>query len=196
MPTAVIASIIRRETTAPPRQLSARDRAFADRALDALNCALAHPDFFARVRAAEYSSALWLSSVNTLTTLTGDEIAEIIAAAGDGSAEADGTIGLTIELTKLRAGILAFTDPRDPVNTIDSGFFDDCVARDDPPSLAALWMHEWMHSAGFQHRVRSGELSDVACTVERIVRELAGPRELPNGISTAEALPQRRVGTG
>ena len=175
MASAVITSIVRRDRSdSPPEPLSPKDSAFAERAIDALNRALDHPAFLPSIRAATYSSALWLSPVNTLKTVTGEEVARIIVAGGSNSSSSSAAIGLTIELTKLRAGIRGFTETRDTLNTIDSGFFDDCVARDDPEALAALWMHEWMHSAGFQHRGRTGEQSDVACTIERLVRELSG----------------------
>ncbi len=43
----------------------------------------------------------------------------------------------------------------------------------EPISVAAHWMHEWMHVSGFRHKRAEPDHSDVPYRVGRIVRDVA-----------------------
>ena len=180
MPDAILRSIVRLTNSGVPAVVRAEDKEFAERAIDALNWALHDPGFLQQVKTAPYSSSIWLSPNNTLLTLTGDEIADIIVSGVEGGSPPNGIVDIRVEISNLRDGARGSTEIHNPLTTIDTDFFDDCVLRDAPRDLAALFMHEWMHSAGFEHRIPGGEDRDVPSMLQQIVADLSKPPILPN----------------
>lgn len=90
----------------------------------------------------------------------------------------DTSIDLPVVLADLTHELLADTDPFVPRIGTDVDFFRRCVEADDPVALAAVWMHEWMHLAGFIHFVpQRRDPLDVPHVVEFLVQELGRVRK-------------------
>jgi hypothetical protein len=89
----------------------------------------------------------------------------------------EGIINLKIELVAIskfpfRSRTIGYVNHPDPTIHTGRWFIDECIRNNDPSSLAAHWMHEWMHVAGFVHASRHSKWGDISYSVGEIVLEL------------------------
>ena len=175
MLTARLVSIVRQPAPHYPKKRATRDeRAFADQATRIIRAIVRSTTFLNRVQRAEYSWSFWLAPDNTLHQKTSKEVADIISGAvGAGDGARGGDVDLVITLADLSEKALAKTFPRERETQTDRDFFEQCLKDKNPGELAAVWMHEWMHTLGFVHRTDIGDQFDVPYTIERIVRALS-----------------------
>lgn len=174
MLTARLVSIVRRATPqAPSSPVSSVDKDFAKRAVAKLSDIISNPAFFDEVVSAPYSTTLWLAPDNSELTPDPQGVVDIIKSGVEGGyPNRDETLNLSVALVNLWSGIQGSTLPRAREIRIDTDFFADCQRRSDLGSLAAVLMHEWMHTAGFIHPLL-GDDHDAPSIVHRIVERLA-----------------------
>jgi len=163
----------------------ANDRyAFAERARVALQFVLAKPEFLQRVRDAKYTATLFDVPHGSQGPIGAAGVApKILAGVGGGgspSPDDPHTVALTLRLAYLEAGSDAATRAHSTLSQIEPSFVDDCMRRDDVGLLAAVLMHEWMHSLGFVHQdPRVVDRGDVPYAIEGIVVALGPAARIP-----------------
>lgn len=84
----------------------------------------------------------------------------------------DARIELQVVVKNLEAGNLAVVRWLQKVIETDYEFFSGCVERGDAVSLASLWLHEWVHVAGYWH-VSGGDITDMPYKMESLVKAWA-----------------------
>jgi hypothetical protein len=169
------------------------EQTLARRAVSVLTTVVNDTRFLERIRAGPYSSTLRVTDDNQLEDASNDTVAEIIVGGKESQQSANGTLDLVVALEALQSGAAAVVFPPDPLIRTDAKFFAHCLEDDDPLSVASLWMHEWMHVAGFCHPT-SGERSDVPYVVGDIVEALGGDSAVaPPGEALATRARNRRA---
>jgi len=146
-------------------------RTFGISVKDALERVVNNPAFLADVRKAAIASALLRNFRRRI--VDGELVAAIIANGQDASEESgDGVIDLRIRITDLVPGL--FGDVIEGSHDIDTDlqFFARCVDKNDVASMVQLWIHEWLHVAGFRH-IPGGRLKDAAYVVDEIALRYA-----------------------
>ena len=87
---------------------------------------------------------------------------------------ADGNVNLKLTLGPTNPGAIGYVRPPSPLITTNPAFYNRCMNNNSPVSLAAHWMHEWMHVSGFRHR-RGGAVdrNDVPYKIGSFVVQVA-----------------------
>jgi predicted TIM-barrel fold metal-dependent hydrolase len=126
-------------------------RTFADRTVETLREVVNHPAFLEAVRSSKYSSTWRSIDSGRRERATPDAIAELIATGHERGSVADSVIDLRVVVEPLSSGSLGVVYPPSPVIHTNISFYEEWMNVPDPLSLAAHWMHEWMHVVGFYH---------------------------------------------
>jgi hypothetical protein len=79
-----------------------------------------------------------------------------------------GVLDLNVVIRKFGRKTMGAVYVPEPTIYTNRRYFDDWIAREDVASMAAHWMHEWMHAAGFYHGSSSGDDDDVPYAVGEI----------------------------
>mmetsp|Transcript_14892 Transcript_14892/g.26202 ORF Transcript_14892/g.26202 Transcript_14892/m.26202 type:complete len:195 (-) Transcript_14892:129-713(-) len=141
---------------------------FIHKAVGALRHAINQPDFFGKLATADFPASRHLESKIT----TKERIREIIKNGLELGALPDQEIDLTIIIDDtIRNPVIGKTALYGDTIRTGRWFIAQCISRSDVISLAAHFMHEWLHLAGFYHK-KSGIQKDVAYIVGNIVRDV------------------------
>jgi predicted TIM-barrel fold metal-dependent hydrolase len=167
-------------------------RTFADRAVDVLRAVVNDPRFLDGVRTSSFSSSRRLTTDGLRRSMTPEQVAELIAEGREIGTGADATIDLHIVVEAMHGSTVGYVNVPDTVIHTSRAFLDEWMRNDDPLSLAAHWMHEWMHVVGFEHP-RFGKRRDVAYRVGDLVEALGRREALNDGMPLAAV---ERMGTG
>lgn len=133
-----------------------RQQEIAHAAIRLLEQALNHGSFAGRVRAARFTR--WHEDdAGRHSERTVEEVLDIIQTGRELRTGNDYEIDLRVRLERLRRWprrnrVLGSTDIGGPTIVTAYWFINECIDRADPGELAAHWMHEWLHVAGFFHR--------------------------------------------
>lgn len=146
-----------------------KQTAIVQRACALLQGALNHRTFPERVKNATYT-ATWRQAPGGMSAqVDPSRILQFILGGVESGTAPDFEIDLHIRLVRLRRGIVGSTPlGAFPIRT-SYWFVNSCIAEDDPVGLAAHFMHEWMHVAGFYHRGSNRARGDVAYRLGAIV---------------------------
>jgi len=172
------------------RNADPQQAAFIGRACELLQAAVNRESFRRRVDQADYSATRLVDGQGHDISVPREKVIEFILAGRESGTEDDGEIDLEIELAKLRSpgtlwrGVVGATDlGRLPIRT-GRWFVEACMKSQDAISLAAHFMHEWLHAAGFYHEGGNSARGDVPYVVGEIVQAVL-EEEVP-GAGTAD----------
>ena len=165
------------------RNAGPKQTEIAKRACEALQGVLNDPEFARRVAAASYRETRFADAQGNSRSVPPDEIFGYIASGAERGTAADQEIDLQVKLARMRS--VGSTIPgRLPFRTA-YWFVNQCIAEDDPASLAAHFLHEWLHVSGFYHHPDNSAREDVPYVLGGIVTDLLGGAK---GFSGAPAL--------
>jgi hypothetical protein len=168
-------------------------RELADRAVALLQQIVNDPQFLAQVRAARYSySARMIDSGDDVAATDNETTAQIVAGGKEIKRSPDGVIDLTVVLRKFSIfypnTMGSVTPPNHTIST-NRKFFNRWLQSGnggDALSLAAHWMHEWMHVAGFYHDTSSGDPNDVPYAIGEIATRVGQSFADPSAMDSAD----------
>lgn len=142
----------------------------ANRACSALETALNHRDFERRVASATYRETRFRDSQGNSRSVPPEEIYGFVASGMERGTPEDQEIDLKVKLARMRS--VGSTVPgRLPFRT-SYWFINECIAENDPASLAAHFLHEWLHVSGFYHYPGNSAREDVPYVLGGIVTDL------------------------
>jgi hypothetical protein len=151
-----------------------KQQMLARRAVVELEWALNHPSFADRVRHKQFTR--WhRNEQHRETELPVEEILIIIESGRELYSDADHEIDLSVRL-KLMPRAVGKTPIGGPIIRTAYWFINDCVRDDNPAELAAHWMHEWLHVAGFYHRGGNDAREDVPYVVGEVILEMVSEK--------------------
>jgi hypothetical protein len=117
--------------------------------------------FLAVVRQTRFTDARFESDDGRIQQVDSNRVADIIESGRESHTREDQSIDLQIRLLATSACtrkhcIMGYTKPPSPVIITNTNWLDlhvDGLTKRhmDPVSIAAHWLHEWMHVAGFRH---------------------------------------------
>ncbi|MBA3578973.1 MAG: hypothetical protein H0W42_03210 [Gemmatimonadaceae bacterium] len=166
MPQVVLHSLA--NATVEGKDLAARAVALMQRIID-------DPQFLDSVRTDPYAySGRMLDSGGYSPSTDNETIAQIIAGGKEITKVPDGVIDLTIKIRSFvfSPDTMGSVIPPAPLISTNKRFFRTWIDRDDVKSVAAHWIHEWMHVAGFYHEDASGDSRDVPYWTGQIAYKL------------------------
>ena len=147
-----------------------KQKEFADEAVRLLGLAINHPRFASLVRAATF--AAWHDDHEQEVSVA--EVLNIIETGRELKTGADYELDLYVRLLRLRRRTVGWTDVGGPVITTAYWYINQCIRAQDPADLAAHWMHEWLHVAGFYHHEGNRTRGDVPYVIGQLVYDLLG----------------------
>lgn len=153
----------------PLADADAHRSGFAVRAVEKLQLVINDPRFRTKLDSAQYVGRRFETAEGRMIDASNDLVRDIITGGKERGTSPDGVIELQVRFARLlRRGTLGFVLPSSPIITTNTRFFD-LWQPDDYLSLAAHWMHEWMHVAGFRH---GDGAADVAYSIGDFVIEI------------------------
>ena len=153
-------------------QITPAETDIFQRAARNLECAVNHPDFIPRVRAADFREALFRPAPNLpRVTKTPEEVVEIIVTGLERNTPADAELDMAVVIDgSIDSPTLGSTTPgRLPWRTA-KWFAERSARAADTVTPARHLIHEWLHVAGFVHVRNNGPRKDVPYMVGDIVR--------------------------
>jgi hypothetical protein len=146
----------------------------ARRAVEELEWALNHPSFADRVKRKQFTR--WHTNEHHRETELGvEEVLTIIESGRELYSDADHEIDLSVRLQYMPRAV-GKTPIGGPVIRTAYWFMRSCVRDDNPAELAAHWMHEWLHVAGFHHHGGNDARGDVPYVVGEVVLEMVSEK--------------------
>ncbi len=140
---------------------------FIHRAVAALNRAINDPLFEEMLREANFHESRHLNERDTATAT----IVDIIKKGLELNTAPDHEIDLIITIdSRIRRPVIGKTFLRSEGIRTGRWFIEKCMRKNDVISLAAHFMHEWLHVAGFVHKRNNGPREDVPYIVGDIIR--------------------------
>jgi len=139
------------------------ERAIANDAAALLQTVVNDARFFPQVESRTYSTTWWESDQNEGEQLEPKDVTSVIANGRESRSSVDQKIDLNVSLMRLGGNVDGAVIPPSPEILIDASFYRSCVANQDLPSIAGLFMHEWMHTAGFRHDLNFPQDPDDVC---------------------------------
>lgn len=171
--------------------------ALANRAVALMQEIVNDRRFLSQVRSARFSyTARMLDSGEDAPSTDNDTIVHILSGGKEVTRQPDGVIDLTVVIRKfnwLYRKTMGSVTPPNPTISTNRRFFDAWVADDDVVTVAAHWLHEWMHAAGFYHATDSGDSDDVPYAVGEIAVRIG---QSMAGAPHAEAVARVAPGAG
>ena len=151
-----------------------KQTAITQLACQRLETALNDPAFPQRVLTATYTARWRVMEKGPDQQIEPQQILDMIMGGREAGKRANGEIDLYIQFKPMMQGVLGSTTlGKFPIQTA-YWFVNSCIADNDPDNLAAHFMHEWMHVAGFYHLGGNGARGDVAYVIGQIVLDLLG----------------------
>lgn len=133
------------------------------------------PEFHQKVRSGNYTGRKFRLDGPRLKYIqaNNDRIINQILTGKEWGAAGNGNIDLKLTVGATRPGTLGYVRPPNPLITTSPLFYNRCMDNNRPISLAAHWMHEWLHVSGFRHASSTPDRNDVNYTIGRFVIEVA-----------------------
>lgn len=127
---------------------------FAEQSADTLNKIVESAEFYAEIEKLKFRySRRRLDNGQYQQSTSAAEVVQLLKAGKELSSSPDNTIDLSVSIKRFpkRTTVGAVYPPSPIIHTSDR-FFNRWMERQDPVSLAAHWIHEWLHIAGFKHK--------------------------------------------
>ncbi|REC61867.1 hypothetical protein DRF65_14140 [Chryseobacterium pennae] len=149
------------------------EKKFADNAVSLLTEIVNDEKFLSGVKEAKFSYSTLYDDNGKYVKVNNDQILEIINTGKERKTLPDNTINLLIILDdSLGGSTVGEVNPGDPTIRTNVSFFNYWIKKDDYLSLAAHWIHEWLHVAGIYHKGRRVDANDVNYTIGKIAVEI------------------------
>lgn len=145
---------------------------FATQAVRLLTQVVNAPQFIALVRGGHYSSALFQTDIGTRVQLSAQQLANLILMGKEQQQIANKTIDLQVTLAPLPRGVLGQSQPPNPRITTNTLYFDEWFRVRGTLSLAAHWLHEWLHVAGLLHVGPTPDRADAVYQIAEMVVQI------------------------
>ena len=142
---------------------------FAADAIKILEDVINDKNFISKIRETKFSRSRYVDNNGNINDIDNETIVDIIMEGKEQNTQIDNQIQLEIELKKLGRKTLGRVIPPYPLITTNILYFDFWIEKKDPLSLAAHWMHEWLHVAGFRHLTKKPDVNDVNYTIGKLV---------------------------
>lgn len=124
-----------------------------------------------RVLNANFSGRSFRQDDGTMITADNRYILQQILTGKELGGSANNSIDLRVEIEKLGRKIVGRVTPPNPLITTNSTFFNYWFKKGDTLSLAAHWIHEWLHVSGFRHASSDPDKKDVSYLIGIITVE-------------------------
>lgn len=144
---------------------------FATNSTQLLQRIVNDPIFAEKIQTAQFSSRRFVQDNGTVINATNELISQIISGGKESKTDPDGVINLQVAIRKLGSSTVGSVMPPSPLITTNITFFENWESEGDTLSLAAHWLHEWLHVAGFRHASRRPNRTDVSYLVGTLVIE-------------------------
>lgn len=128
--------------------------------------------FTEKVKLTKFASPTRWNENGRYVKVSNDEIIQIIKQGRERGTMADNQINLMVALKQLRDRTVGAVKPGELLITTNISFFDRWTEKSDFVSLAAHWLHEWLHVAGFLHKSRFVNRKDISYAIGRITVEI------------------------
>lgn len=159
-------------------------KAIADEAVKIMHKIVNNDGFYRKILNAQYKSAWFTTDSGRRIRAKPEDIPPIIKQGKEWGSDPDDILDLQIKIKPLKKGTLGVVYPPSPIITTNKSFIDEWVEIEDPVSLAAHWIHEWLHVAGFKHRKR---------TVYERIRRIVPRNDVPYIIGSIAAVVGRDI---
>lgn len=162
-------------------------RQFSSDAIAIIERIVNDSSFREQVLNGNYSYRIYLNEREVYENADNNKIWSIISGGEELNQTADGEIDFQCEFAKLDddGDVMGRVIPPKPLITTNTVWLKWIMSKNDPLSLAAHWIHEWMHVAGFVHpKKESVRRNDVTYTVGRIALSV-GRKALSGGQKSA-----------
>lgn len=155
-------------------------KAFANKTVTKLEAIINDPSFTAKLQSASYTGRRYRNDAGVLVDATNEVVNQVIIGGKERRTGPDGIVDLQVTFAGLsKPRTVGFVSPPSPLITTNTRFVD-AWQPDDYLSLAAHWMHEWMHVAGFRHR--PDDRTDVPYSIGTFVKEVGRALAMAEGL--------------
>lgn len=138
---------------------------FGKNACHLLESIINKQSFQNRVLSANFGGRSFRQNDGTMITADNNYILQQIITGKELGRTADHIIDLTVRIKKLGRNTVGSVTPPNPLITTNRTFFNDWFKKGDTLSLAAHWIHEWLHVSGFRHAGSNPDKKDVSYLV-------------------------------
>ena len=149
-----------------------KQEAIAEKACELLGYTLNHPKFRPAIEGMNYEETRFQKASGEEIEVPVDEIYDFLVLGNETEAPHDEAIGIEVSLKCFKEGVLGSTALRSSPFFTSYWFINSCIENKDPVSLAAHFMHEWLHVVGFYHFPGNEARNDVAYNVGNAVQKL------------------------
>jgi hypothetical protein len=159
-------------------------RQFANNAIRGLIAVVNNEEFLRKVKNGQYSRRRLRTEAGTYVEADNDTILKLIKTGKELNTVPDNEIDIQAKLAALRRTTVGSVKPPSPIITTNTLFYNDWMEKKDSLSLAAHWMHEWLHVAGFRHvKLANGnpDRQDVNYTIGGFVIEIGRQNAIETG---------------
>lgn len=149
------------------------EKKFADNAVSLLTEIVNDEKFLSSVKEAKFSYSILYDDNGKYVKVNNEQILEIIKTGKERKTLPDNIINLLIILDdSLGGSTVGAVNPGDPTIRTNVSFFNYWIKKVDYLSLAAHWIHEWLHVAGIYHKGHRVDANDVNYTIGKITVEI------------------------
>lgn len=145
---------------------------FAKKSASFLSEIINHKKFQSAIASAKFSYCVLVDEYGSPQQVGNEKVLEIINAGQEWKSTPDSNLNLSVNIKKLRRKVVGAVYPPSPVITTNSRFYDYWMNSGDALSLAAHWLHEWLHVAGFYHKGGAVDENDLNYVVGKIAVEV------------------------
>ena len=161
---------------------------FANSGIQWLKDVVNNEEFLKKIRHTTFTRRRFCTDTGAYIEASNPFILKIIAYGKERSTQPDNTIDLMVKVAPLSPTVVGRIIPPDPLITTNILFFERWMNKNDSLSLAAHWMHEWLHVAGFRHvKLANGgpDRRDVNYTIGRYVVEVGRQNAIKDAVALA-----------
>lgn len=166
-----------------------KQKKIASEAVNSIEAALNHPDFESRIKGAYFEELKFQPPGGHKRTLTPSEAYEKLVDGAELGGVVDGVITINVRLANTRS--VGYWNFGDDFFTTSYRTINRAISSGEHIGLAANFIHEWCHVAGFRHHPKNSARNDMPYNVGNIVSDLIRERDaIKHGVemSTAKKL--------
>ncbi|MBI2723336.1 MAG: hypothetical protein HYX39_14275 [Bacteroidetes bacterium] len=157
---------------------------FAGEAILRLKAIVNDPQFLKAVLTKRYTDNLFKTDSDQIISATNEQIVNSIVQGKEYKTKANNIIDLKIAFDEFKNdNVIGGSTPPDPLITTNLYYIRLWMKTDDSLSLAAHWMHEWLHVAGYLHRRMKPDFNDAVYQIGELFIEFGKTIALLNGES-------------
>ncbi|MCS4168515.1 hypothetical protein [Sphingobacterium sp. BIGb0116] len=151
---------------------TAQQTEFAEKSVSLLAEIINHKKFLSAISTAKFSHCVLLDEHGRAQEVGNEKVIEVIQTGKEWKSTADGIVNLSINVEELKRRVVGVVYPPSPMINTNKLFFDYWLTSGDSLSLAAHWLHEWLHVAGFHHKGGAVDVNDLNYVVGKIAVEV------------------------